>query len=624
MRAKKRHSILAILLILGIGIPGSIGILVVQAEASANQNGYIAALQQDNTATVTLTGTAAAVSPTLTSFPVNSLPIPAGTSLSTLYAYIQAPSGPVPKPYVILRTFSTVPRSDQLSIRGFIDSREFVCDSSSCVIYLDASAKFVFRAYSDKGAVSDEVIASVSVNQGPNGYIVTIDTVSQFTTFENACSRAWGVFDEGDVTWDDFVQTPYELNTRKTLHMLATELLFNGIVDASSCPTGGLSIGLDWPTACGLEQATSKMIEWQNQYDEYIWLSSKNQGVPPKIIKTLIEVESQFWPGNQRFYMDEFGLGQMNQLGVDVLLRQDPTLYQQVCPGVLSDCTRPYLSLEPTQQAMIRGAVVSLADVTCPTCDYGLVLNKAKESVSLLGMVLKANCQQVDAILNTVVIPDPDADSATATAIAATVQAGGDRPNTTYEDLWRFTFAAYHSGSSCLQSAIIETKKEKLPITWEHVGKRLKCKGGRAYVDGFMDTLSVFDQYLYRSVDADVAVPAPTIVPTRTPVPTPTVYISSAKVKVQVFMDRNGNQLPDTGEWIDAMTVLLTTSTNDQIEQRTQNGIALFDMSGYTPGIGINVSLPGLYRSESLVLPEQGEVTVTFMFEQPALPTSLP
>ena len=89
-------------------------------------------------------------------------------------------------------------------------------------------------------------------------------------------------------------------------------------------------------------------------------------------------------------------------------------------------------------------------------------------------------------------------------------------------------------------------------------------------------------------------------------------------------MDRNGNGAPDDGEWIDAMTVLLTTSSNEQITQRTQNGIAVFDMSGFTPGIGINVSLPGLYRSESLVLPEQGEVTVTFIFEQPALPTSLP
>jgi len=619
MRARKRHSILAILLVLGIGIPGSLGILAVQAEASANRSGYELALQDAGTATPTptLTQTVTAPSATLTSVP--------GISLtSQLYAYIQAPGGSLSQPYVILRAFSTVPGSDQLSLRGFIDSREFVCESASCVIYLDASARLVFRAYSDRGAVSDEVIASVRVSRDASGYTVVIDTVSQFTTFENACSKTWGVFDEQNVAWDDFVQTPFELNTRKTLHMLATQLLLNGIVDASSCPTGGLSLGLDWPTACGLEQATSEMIEWQNQYDEYIWLSSRNQGIPPKITKTLIEVESQFWPGNQRFYVDEFGLGQINQLGIDVLLRRDPTLYLQVCPSVLSDCTRPYISLDPAQQAMIRGAVVSLADVTCPTCDYGLDLNKAKESVSLLAMLLKANCQQVDTILQTVVVPDPDADAATATAVVATVQAGGERLDTSYEDLWRFTLASYHSGSSCLQSAIIEIKKDKLPLTWENVGPRMKCKGGEAYVDGVMDTLSVFDQYRYQMIDGDVAVPAPTIIPTRTPIPTPTVYISSATVKVQVFMDRNGNRSPDAGEWIDAMTVQLTTSTNDELTQRTQNGIAIFDLSGYTPGILVNVSLPGLYRSESRELPEQGEVIVTFMFEQPALPTSLP
>ena len=47
-------------------------------------------------------------------------------------------------------------------------------------------------------------------------------------------------------------------------------------------------------------------------------------------------------------------------------------------------------------------------------------------------------------------------------------------------------------------------------------------------------------------------------------------------------------------------------------------------MTGYTPGIGINVSLPGWYRSQTFVLPAQGETVVTFMFEQPVLPTSLP
>ena len=72
------------------------------------------------------------------------------------------------------------------------------------------------------------------------------------------------------------------------------------------------------------------------------------------------------------------------------------------------------------------------------------------------------------------------------------------------------------------------------------------------------------------------------------------------------------------------MSVLLTTSNNEEIRQRTVNGITVFDMTGYPPGLGITVSLPGLYRSESLTLPEQGEVLVTFMFEQPVLPTSLP
>jgi hypothetical protein len=72
------------------------------------------------------------------------------------------------------------------------------------------------------------------------------------------------------------------------------------------------------------------------------------------------------------------------------------------------------------------------------------------------------------------------------------------------------------------------------------------------------------------------------------------------------------------------MTVQLTTSDNQQFTQRTQNGIAVFDMSGFTPGIPVTVSLPGLYRSESFALPEQGVRIITFIFELPPLPTLLP
>jgi hypothetical protein len=628
MRAKKRQSILAVILMLGIGIPGTLGIFAVQAKAGEIQANLVNAVQVVNTPTPSPTSTILP-EPSLTGTP--DLPANVLSSSSTpstrVYAYIQAPSSLLTRPYVILKAFAAYPQAETItSITGLVDNKEFVCQGDSCVVYLDGSSNMVFRAFTDKGSVSEDVIATVNVTPDPSGNYVKVNTVSQYTTFTNACSNIWGAYDETNVSWDDFVQAPYELNTNKTLHYLATQLLLNGIVDASSCPLGGLSVGLDWPTACGLEKATPKMTEWQNQYDDYIWLASKTDGIPPKILKTMFEIESQFWPGKSRFYVDEFGLGQLNQLGVDVLLRRSPTLYQQVCPSVLANCTSPYVTLPPVEQAMIRGAVVSLADATCPTCENGLNLAKAKESVSLFSQLMRANCEQIDYILSLAIKPDVDADAATATAVVATVVAGGESPLTTYDDYWRFTLTAYHSGLSCFQQAVIAVKKQKLPVTWEHLGPELKCKGGEDYVNGFMDTLYAYDANAsrYELKAEDIAIPASTIVPTRTPVPTPTVYISTAQVKVQVFMDRNGNKQPDDGEWIDAMSVQLSTSNNDQITQRTQNGITVFDMSGYTPGIGITVSLPGLYRSENLTLPEQGEVVVTFMFEQPVLPTSLP
>jgi hypothetical protein len=625
MRANQRHPKFAALLIIAIGLPGFIGILAVQANTDRPE---FPILQTANTSTWTPTFTQTVPPPstlTSTGLPVTNLTAPPIASSLTLYTYVRAPNGVVARPYVILHAFESIPRSGSLFISGFADSQEFVCTVAPCVLYLQPNpTTLVFRAYSDSGETSDELIATVGVSQVENGYLVAIESVSQFTVFTDSCSQIWGVQNQQVVSWDDFVQFPYQINTRKTLHYLATQLLITGIVDASDCPAGGLSIGLDWPTACGLERAASEMIEWQNQYDDYIWLASKEEGIPPKILKTLIEVESQFWPGNQRFYLDEYGLGQVSQLGMDVLLRRDPILYQRFCATVGLDCTRSYVSLEPSQQAMIRGAVLSSMDATCPTCPTGFDLNKAKESVLLLGKLLKANCEQVEAILDQVIVPDPDADAATATAAVATLAAGGTTGGTTYEDLWRFTLASYHNGSSCLQDAITTVRRAHLPVTWENVGQELNCRGGGDYVDGFMGTLFSFDLYLYQPTDIDILIPQATAVPTRTPAPTPTAFVSSAQIRVEVFIDRNANDIPEEDEWIDALSVLVTTSTNEQITQRTQNGIAIFDMSGFRPGIRVTVSLPGLYRSQSFELPQEGEVTVTFVFEQPALPTVLP
>jgi hypothetical protein len=371
-------------------------------------------------------------------------------------------------------------------------------------------------------------------------------------------------------------------------------------VDASDCPAGGLNSGLTWPTACGLERASSEMIKWQNQFDEYIWLASKDYGIPPKVLKSLIELESQFWPGNSRFYLDEIGLGQINQLGVDVLLRRDPFLYQETCSKVLSDCSEPYVRLGPEEQALIRGAVVKSVDASCPTCAYGVDLDKAKNSIALIANLLRANCQQVDTIL------------------------GADISDATYDDLWRFTLGTYHSGVSCFQTAVTETRDNNKPITWENLKNELKCGRGPDYVNGLMDNLFVFDQYLDQGLDVGSVTVVPTIVPTQTPIPTPTVYVSSSIVKVRVYIDRNGNGTPEQNEWLDGVSVQLRTTSNELLETRTANGFAMFDMRGYAPGLGIDVSLPGLYRSENFILPEQGEVVITFRFDQPVLPTILP
>jgi hypothetical protein len=629
MRTSKRHSFRRIMFVLGIAFPGLIGILVVQAKVLGRESGIMQLALQAQTASVipvtaTLPLTATLAFQTSTGTPPVSLPTSASVLPSGLYAFIEAPIGPVAQPYVILTAFSALPTQVSIVIRGFINSDEFICTASPCAISLQTSSRLVFAAYSDTGESSETVIATVSVTRTDNGYLVTIESVSQFQTFTNSCGVAWNVFDQSNATWDDFVQFPFELHTKKTLHTLATQLLLNGIVDASDCPAGGLSLGLDWPTACGLERASRAMIEWQNQYDGHIWLASRDHGIPPKIIKTLIEVETQFWPGNSRFYLDEYGLGQVNQLGMDVLLRRDPTLYQRVCPSVLSDCSRPYLSLEPQQQAMIRGAVVKLMDASCADCQYGFDLDKAKESIGLLAMLLRANCQQVDVILNLVKVPDPDVEAATATAAVATIAAGGETDTTSYEDLWRFTLLSYHSGLNCFQEALVATRKAHKAFTWENVEERVKCRGGADYVNGFMNNLFAFDFYRLDYTDSGIPLAAPTIIPTRTPVPTPTAFVSNATVRVQVYMDRNGNGTPEAGEWIDNMNVLLETSTGEQITQRTQNGIALFDMSGFTPGININVSLPGFYRNERFELPQEGEVTVTFAFKTPLLPTNIP
>jgi hypothetical protein len=69
-----------------------------------------------------------------------------------------------------------------------------------------------------------------------------------------------------------------------------------------------------------------------------------------------------------------------------------------------------------------------------------------------------------------------------------------------------------------------------------------------------MNNLFAFDFYRLDYTDPNVVITAPTIISTHS-YSHSTAFISNATVKIQVFMDRNGNGTPEDGEWIDALPV---------------------------------------------------------------------
>ena len=551
---------------------------------------------------------------------------------SDLYAFIQAPEGPVPLPYVTLFGFQAIPEI-LIEISGVLNSREFICRGSPCALPVDASSILVFRARSSVGSISEDVSATIRVEQGSDGYYVYVDTVSQFSVFADACLRFWDFRDLTNPVWAEFVQFPYQLNTDKTLHYLTTQLIIHGVVDVAGCPAGGLNISLNWPTGCGLERAAGAMVEWQNKYDEYIWLASKNIGIPPKILKTVIEVESQFWPGNQRFFVDEVGLGQINQLGVDVLLRRDPLAYQQACNAVLDDCSMPYTLLSSQNQAMIRGALISSLNAVCPDCQYGIDLTKARESVTFIAQVLRANCQTVKILIDNRTYNDFDVATATAGALTAIAKNSdeeledleiepADLIDDPYTDYWKFTLLAYHSGVSCFENAIKNTPIQKLD--WAAVSENVECKGGVDYVDGVWGNLLNFEQYRFTTANREIEQVSPVFAPTPTPIPTKVPEYSEGQVRVQVFMDRNGNGSPDGDEWLEGIPVILQTENTEDKTGTTENGVIVFSLEDVRIGTQATVTLQGLYRSELFTVPALGDVSIEFMFEAPVLPTEIP
>src|SRR5687768_17115650 len=100
MRTSKRRSFHRIMFALGIAFPGLLGILVVRAESVVRVREWIQPALQAETPTLTVTPiptlTATLPFQTSTESPPLSLPTSVNVLPSGLYAFIEAPIGPVP------------------------------------------------------------------------------------------------------------------------------------------------------------------------------------------------------------------------------------------------------------------------------------------------------------------------------------------------------------------------------------------------------------------------------------------------------------------------------------------------------------------------------------------------
>jgi len=504
--------------------------------------------------------------------------------------------------FVTLTAYEPVYGQRITSIMGTLNGISFTCTGNRCDVPIITDSILEFWATSSVGDESRHVEATLRIDRVETTTTLKLESLVPITIFQDSCAAIWGSTGEPRPEWAYLPASPDELNTMKPYQFLAGRLIAAGLVNAQDCPGGGLWEG-GAPNSCGIERAADKVVAWQNQYDITIWEAGRSLGVPPLLIKALIEQESQFWPGNSRIALYEYGLGQLSQVGTDVALRWDNDLFASACNGLLYDCSTVYGRMTSWQQATLRGGLLRTLDAECPSCPNGIDMAVAYDSIPVFTRTLRANCRQVKYLM--------------------------DRraAKTSYEDMWKFTFLSYHSGYNCLADALDYTTFNLQPVDWSHVSAFLSCGGGRAYVDNIWKALNEFDAYRVKPPSSTRPEVLPTFAPTPaipTPTPTPTPVLAMSKVRVLVYVDINANVYPDAGERTDGVSVVLTFSDGSSQTALTANGEAVFSMAGRVVGEDVLVTLPELYRTEKVRIIRDGEIPVVFRLEQPVVPPALP
>jgi hypothetical protein len=383
-------------------------------------------------------------------------------------------------PSLLFKGEESLPNESITSVHGTLNHEEFNCNSSECTVALPPTSEkgvpFTFwgdSSYGDSTVLYEGLVRVVPVpnTSGEENSLVSyyVDILSpQWKTGATvSCADIWQVFPEiGDPpAWLDTPKDASGLRTSIPYYYLAAMLIKNGIVDASTCPNGGLESNLS-ANQCGIEIAQPAVTTWQNQFDEQIIQTSLKSGIPGQLLKNIFARESQLWPG---IYTDirEVGFGQLTENGADATLLWNHSFYDQFCPLVLSEstCSRGFAMLSDYQQSLLRGALVQKVNATCKDCPTGIDMTQANFSISVFAEAVVGNCSQVNRLMYNV-----------------TQKETGSIAN--YADLWRFTVVNYTTGPGCLFEAISRTNKANSALNWVNVAANLPevCRPAVDYV----------------------------------------------------------------------------------------------------------------------------------------------
>ena len=141
---------------------------------------------------------------------------------------------------------------------------------------------------------------------------------------------------------------------------------------------------------------------------------------------------------------------------MDLLLRWNPDYFKLLCLETFFAapdlCKRGFSAMDKSLQIILRGSALRKIGT--------------EAEIDLLAAALAASVRQVNALVQ-----------GAAEAMS--------EPGSTYEDMWKFTIANYHSGSGCLQNALRVASALGFPLTWENVRHYFsgECKRAEDYVE---------------------------------------------------------------------------------------------------------------------------------------------